>query len=240
MHRSFRVCVLLLFLLIYNIGFSEEKEWYFDIIKFDNGGNSCVDGEGLIFFPGTVEGMKAGQKHPMYRIEGGQVQQVAIAEVIWVNMWESKVKIHLLEGVSRLKITDKVKIKVDMEKGFNFWWGKGVAWEKEMNYYDAFRAYYRAKLYKPSDTEVDKAYRRTGYGDYLTQGKQAMASKRYRSAISLFELALRFPWPAGDLSEARALIEKCKKALDVGKDTFSEKLKYAQQAMKDKNYLSLL
>ncbi len=240
MNRVLLTIVSLLLLCAFTtIAHSEEVDWYFEIILFDNGGDSCGDGGTLIFYPGTLENLKAGQKYPMYRRQGNEYFQVAWAHVQWVDLWESKVRIELLGNYDKLLMTDVVKVKCDIVKGFNFWWDKGVNWEKEKNFYDAFRAYYRAKIYQPQNLNVDLAYRRTGYYDYVTQGQAALKAKKYAAALGLFQLALRFTWAGADYSEANDGIKKCEEMMGKSND-FEDRLKRAMTAFNAKDYVIAL
>jgi hypothetical protein len=139
-----------------------------------------------------------------------------------------------------VKIEDRIAVTLDPDKGFKIWWDKATAWEKQNNWYDAFRAYYRCFLYKPGDAQMNHKYLYSGYMDYLTQGKQAMARKNFRGAIGLFKTALLYKWPEGDVSEAEKLIKECEAKLTVERDDYTDKFAKATEAINAKDYFTAL
>mgnify|MGYP000966102487 CR=1 FL=1 len=237
--------VLALLILFCNCVLSAEKPVEKTIIRFtidhfDNGGRYCGDKETMVIVPGTVENARPGTRYTIVRLEKDQWRSIGEVEIIWSVDWESKARAHLYQGESMVKIDDRIAVEVDVEKGFKLWWDKGTAWEKQNNWYDAFRAYFRCHTYKPADAKVNVIYLRSGYMDYLTQGKQSMERKNFRGAIRLFETALLYKWPDGDVSEAEKLKQQCVDSMTKDRDDFGEKLANADKAAAEKRYQDAL
>ncbi|MFA4987406.1 MAG: hypothetical protein WC712_12545, partial [Candidatus Brocadiia bacterium] len=193
-HVHLLVLCSILSLAALNVARGEEKDWYFPIVLMDNGGTKCTTGETMIIYPGSVDGVKGGETLPVYIKDNGNYKQIAEVFIEWSDMWESKAKAKVLPGNTFMTMECLVKVKCDIDKSFEFWWKKGTDWEKVKDFYYAFRAYYRCLIYRPTDPNVDAAYRRSGHFDYVTQAQSAMKSGRFRSAISLFKKALDYPY----------------------------------------------
>ncbi|GAB4153037.1 MAG: hypothetical protein Kow00107_03450 [Planctomycetota bacterium] len=234
------IALILLAALAFCYAGAEVQELTFTIDHFDNGGKFCGDKETMIIVPGTHEGAKPGVRFDLVRKDGQNWKKIGEVEVIWAVDWESSARAHLWQGETMVKIDDRILVRTDPEKGFKIWWDKATAWEKQNNWYDAFRAYYRCYLYKPGDAQMNFKYLHSGYMDYLTQGKEAMKRKNFRAAIGLFKTALLYKWPEGDVSEAEKLIKECEEKLTVERDDFSDKYTKAAEAAEAKDYLTAL